>query len=86
MTMLSFRVAPRRGHLDRLKRIYGYIRKFNSATIRFRTELPNYSAIPEQEFDWAGTVYGNLTEVKPSDAPKPLGKPVITTSFTRMQI
>jgi hypothetical protein len=81
MTMSSFRVAPRRGHLNRLKRIYGYIRKFDSATIRFRTDLPDYSAIPEQEFDWAGTVYGKLAEVKPSDAPKPLGKHVLTTSY-----
>jgi hypothetical protein len=81
MSLSSFRVAPRRGHLDRLKRIYGYIRKFNTATIRFRTDVPDYLAIPDQEYDWASTVYGNLTEIKPSDAPKPLGNPVVTTSY-----
>ena len=29
MTMGSFRVAPREGHLQRLKRVYGYLRKYN---------------------------------------------------------
>jgi hypothetical protein len=28
MTMSRFRVAPRKGHLERLKRIYGYLKKF----------------------------------------------------------
>ena len=27
MIMSRFRVAPRKGHLERLKRIYGYLRK-----------------------------------------------------------
>jgi hypothetical protein len=34
MTMSRFRTAPRQGHLNRLKRIYGYIKKFASAGIR----------------------------------------------------
>ena len=29
MTMSGFRVAPRHGHLERLKRIYGYLAKMN---------------------------------------------------------
>jgi hypothetical protein len=37
MTMSSFRTAPRQGHLTRLKRIYGYLKKFSSAAIRIRT-------------------------------------------------
>ena len=82
VSLSSFRAAPRRGHLDRVKRIYGYIRKFDSASIRFRTDPPDYSAIPEQHYDWSNTVYGdNLKELKPSDAPPPLGNPVITTSY-----
>jgi hypothetical protein len=28
MTMSRFRAAPREGHLDRLKRMYGYLKKF----------------------------------------------------------
>jgi len=37
--------------------------------------------MPEQIHDWAQSVYGNLRELLPSDAPKPLGNPVITTSY-----
>jgi hypothetical protein len=34
MTMSRFCSAPQQGHLDRLKRIYGYLKKFSSAAIR----------------------------------------------------
>jgi hypothetical protein len=34
MTMLRFCSAPRQGHLDRLKHIYGYLKKFSSAAIQ----------------------------------------------------
>ena len=43
MTMASFRAAPRIGHLDRLKRIYGYLRKHKSGAIRVRTGQPDYT-------------------------------------------
>ena len=33
MTLSSFRAAPRQGHMDRIKRIYGYLSKFKDATI-----------------------------------------------------
>ena len=49
MTLSSFRAAPREGHLERAKRIYGYLRKFKHAAIRFRTSLPDYSSIPNEE-------------------------------------
>ena len=34
MSMSSFRAAPRKGHLDRIRRIYGYLAKFESAALR----------------------------------------------------
>ena len=37
----SFRVAPRTGHMDRVKRVYGYLRKHPDGAIRFRTLIPN---------------------------------------------
>jgi hypothetical protein len=48
MTMSPFRAVPRQGHLDRLKRMDGYLRKFASAAIRVKV----FNALPEQEFDW----------------------------------
>jgi len=37
MSLSSFRAMPRRGHLDRVKRVYDYLCKFRHFKIRFRT-------------------------------------------------
>jgi hypothetical protein len=81
MTMSRFRIAPRKGHIERLQRIYGYLKKFSQAAIRIQTNQPDYSSLPEQEFDWCYSVYGNVQEVLPHDLPEPLGKPVIITTY-----
>ena len=47
---------------------------------RFRTTEPDYSYLPEQNFDWAHTVYGHVQEIIPDDIPDPLGKSVTTTT------
>ena len=46
MTLSKFRAAPRVGHLDRAKRIFGYLLKMRHACLRFRTELPDMSGEP----------------------------------------
>jgi hypothetical protein len=81
MTMSSFRVAPRVGHLERIKQICGYLSKFQKACIRVKTEMPDYSDIPVPEYDWSRTVYGNVREQRPEDAPSPKGKVVRTTTY-----
>ena len=81
MTMSGFRVAPRQGHLDRVKRIYSYLSKMRHAIIRIRTEEPDYSGLPEQDFDWEYSVYGDVKELHPEDAPPPLGNYVTLTHF-----
>lgn len=81
MTMSSFRAMPRQGHLERLKRIYGYILKFKESAIRVRTELPDYSDLQEPVVDWDASVYGDVTEDVPTDIPRPLGKPVVHTAY-----
>jgi hypothetical protein len=81
MTMSGFRMAPRAGHLERLKRIYGYLSKMRHACIRVRTEEPDYSDLPDLKPDWSRSVYGELSEVLPEDAPPPLGKHVTLTHY-----
>ena len=81
MTMSSFRAAPRQGHMDRVKRIVGYISKFRHAAIRVRTEVPDYSDLPYKEYDWARTVYGRVREQRVTDAPKAKGPRVVTTTY-----
>jgi hypothetical protein len=82
MTMSGFRISPRIGHLERLRHIYGYLSKMRFASIRVRTEEPDYSDVPDHQYDWMYTVYGNTEEVLPKDAPEPLGKSVILSHYT----
>ncbi len=81
MSMSSYRVAPKEGHLQRLRRICGYLRKFQKACIRVKTEIPDYSDLPVHEYDWARTVYGDVKEQFPEDAPPPKGKVVRMTTY-----
>jgi hypothetical protein len=81
MTMSSFRAMPRIGHMTRVKRLYGYLAKMKDGAIRIRTGEPDYSALPDQAFEWERSVYGDVSEMLPSDAPKPLGKYVTLTHY-----
>lgn len=81
MTMGSYRVAPREGHLRRLRRIYGYLARMKHGTIRYRTGMPDYSQLQIPEYEWERSVYGKVTELVPKDVPPPLGKPVLQTTY-----
>ena len=59
-TMSRFRAAPRQGHMDRLKRIYGYAIRTKDYAVRFRPDQPDYSFLPEQDFDLTYSVYGDV--------------------------
>ena len=81
MTMSSFRASPQRGHLDRVKRIFGYISKMRHAVIRVRTEEPDFSDVCDPAYKWDYTIYEGAKEIIPEDAPPPLGKYVTTTHY-----
>ena len=84
MTMSRFRVAPRVGHLERLKHIYGYLRRRNNAAIRFRTDVPrNESIFTEEKYDWSRSIYDTEPEVNfnPGLYPEPKGKTMRLTTF-----
>jgi hypothetical protein len=81
MTLSGFCAMPRRGHLDRVKRVYGYLSKMKDAVILVRTNEPDYSGLPDQAFDWATGVYGDVSEMLPTDAPPPLGKYIMLTHY-----
>jgi hypothetical protein len=56
----------------------GYLHKYKTGAIRIRTGVPNYET---PQYDRMSSVYGNVTEELPNDAPTSLGKEVtITTS------
>ena len=79
-TMSRFSAAPRQGYMDRLKRIYSYAIRTKDYAIRLRTDQPDYSFLPDQDFDWTYSVYGNVQEMLPDDMADPLGKAVVTTT------
>jgi hypothetical protein len=81
MTMSGFRSAPRKGHLERAKRIVCYLFRFKSAQLRYRTHEPDLSDVNQPTFDWADSIYGTVREEVPRDIPRPLGKAVVTVSY-----
>jgi hypothetical protein len=74
MTLSKFWFMPRRGHLDRVKRICGYLSKMKEGIIRVCTDEPNYSRLNKQDLDWATSVYGNISKILPTNVPTLLGK------------
>jgi len=81
MTLLGFRACPRRGHLDRVERVIGYLSKFKHCVIRIHTDKPDYSKIPKKEYDWFYTCYAGAREGIPEDCPTPRGNSVVTTTY-----
>ena len=71
-------------HVDRLKRVCGYIRKFPQGAIRFRVGIPDHESIfgaQLTKYEWLEMVYGTPVEDTPSNAPMAKGNPVCTTTY-----
>ena len=81
MSLSRFRAQPRKRHLDRAKRIVGYLLFLPDGAIRFRTGEPDFSSLKDQGYDWTRSVYSGACEQVPHDIPKPLGKHVQTTHY-----
>ena len=81
MSLSRFRAQPRKGHLDKAKRIVGYLLFLPDGAIRFRTGEPDFSSLKDQQYDWTRSVYSGACEQIPHDIPKPLGKHVQTTHY-----
>jgi len=81
MTMSRFRAAPRKGHMERVQRIHGYVSKMRHGVIRIRTDEPDFSDIPVKDHDWKYTCYQGAEELIPKDAPPPRGKRVVLSAY-----
>lgn len=81
MSLGSFRCQPRVGHLEMLKRLYGYLRKFKSATIRFRTGLPDTTDMEFEEYDWSRSPYAGSKEEYPANIAKARGRAVQQVTY-----
>jgi hypothetical protein len=74
MMLSAFRSVPRKGNLDQVKQIYGYLSKMRHSAIQTRTEELDYSDIPRTEYDWEFSVYRGAKEELQEDVPELLGK------------
>jgi hypothetical protein len=81
MSLSSFRAMPRRGHLERAKRIYGYLRKMKEARIQVLTNEPDCSDYQDPEYDWSLSVYWDVKEIIPMEIPEPKGKYVTLSHY-----
>ena len=83
MTMSRFLAEPREGHMDHVKRIYGYLQRFPDAATRFRVGVPVNETLFEDmpEHDWMYSVYGQAKEDILEQWPKPKGKVVRMSTF-----
>ena len=54
---------------------------FPHGEIKIRTGLPDFSHLPSKKFDWHYSVYGDVREILPTDAPDPLGNPVVLSTY-----
>ena len=86
MSLSRFRAQPRKRHLDRAKRIVGYLLFLPDGAIRFRTGEPDLSSLKDQEYDWTRSVYSGGCEQIPHDIPKPLGKHGQTTHYVDVNL
>ena len=80
--MSSIGIAPRKGYLQRLQRMYGYLKRNPDAAIRFRVGIPDYESIgTPMTYEWITSVYGPVSEELPHDMPIPRGKYVRATTY-----
>ena len=80
ISMSRFRAQLRQRHLERLERIFVYVITTKDYAIMCKKMEPDYSCLPEQNFDWAHAVLSHVQETLPLDIPDPLGKTVTTTT------
>ena len=82
VSMSRFKAAPTKGHLERFKRIHAYVVRAKDYAIRLRVHHPDYSYLPEQNFNWTHTIHGDVKEIIPEDIAEALGKTLTTTPTT----
>ena len=64
-----------------IENIYsGVVSMTKDYVIRFRIHQPNYSFLPDHDFDWTYSVYGDIHDILPDDMPESLDKAVVTTT------
>ena len=69
----SFMASPRRGHLDELYHIFGYLKNKHNCEMVFDPSQPDMNEESFEKEDWSHSVYGEKSEELPVNAPEPRG-------------
>jgi hypothetical protein len=67
--------------LEAVYNIFAYLEKHVKANMAFDYKMPRLDNTAFHKSDWSESIYGDLEEEIPSNAPKPLGNPVLMTCF-----
>jgi hypothetical protein len=77
----SFNCMPRKGHLEAVYNIFGYLRKHENSKIVFDPRRPDYDESRFVEAKWKD-LYGDVTEDVPMNKPEARGTPVKVSLFS----
>ena len=78
-----FSQAPRQGHLDGMKRVFGYLKKWTKGAIIIDPKYPDHSQFSVPEYDQWREFYPDAEESIPAadTLPKPLGPKIRITVY-----
>jgi hypothetical protein len=75
-----FLANPRRGHLDQVFHLFGYLKRYSKSSLVFDETLPEFDESRFNVCDWQ-EYYRDAVEAIPPNAPVPRGNTVMTTCF-----
>jgi len=78
--LASAMAMPREGHLEAVFHMFAYLKRKHNARLVFDPTYPTIDFDNFKDHDWT-SMYGNVKEPEPLDAPKPRGKEVDTRLF-----
>lgn len=73
-TMSWYNAAPREGHVAAMKRVFGYLKKFNKGQLTVDPRLPDHSILDHSTADSWNEYYPDAEEELPHNMPVPRGK------------
>ena len=75
VSMLSSHLAlPRKGHLEQVLHMFGYLKVHHNAEMVFDSSIPDIEMEPFVREDWSQSIYGEVAEDLPPNMPEPKGK------------
>ena len=82
VSMLSSHLAlPRRGHLNAIFHLFGFLRKHHNAEMVFDPREPEIDASNFPKQDWSRSIYGDAKEAIPGNLPEALGLPMVMRAY-----